>query len=83
MKVTLTKSRDLNDPHLEIDLDLTHAKAHIVLTYTCPKCAGYGCRHGNSPCDDNIPLIPGEVVPTLGPEAKAMLKELFDQILGS
>ena len=81
MKVTFTTHRDLQDPHLELDLDLTKAKASIQLTYTCQKCAGYGCRHGNGPCDDSKQLAPKDVIATLGEEARPMLKELFDQIL--
>lgn len=81
MKVVITKQKNLEDPHLELDINLTKGATSISLTYTCPNCAGYGCRHGSGPCDDSLELAPKDVISTLGESARPMLEKLFKQIL--
>lgn len=75
MKVSLTTTKELEDPRLEINVQLETGKIDIYLTYTCPKCAGHGCKHG-SPCDDSKQLAPEEVVSTLGDSAACLIKLL-------
>jgi hypothetical protein len=79
MKVEITTKRELKNPHLEIDINLDANVSYIMLKHTCPNCAGYGC-HGSN-CDDTIKLQPEEVLTTLGPDARYILKSLFETIL--
>lgn len=78
MKVCIKTEKQLQDPHLEIDIKLETGTAHIYLKYTCPSCGGYGCH--NKACDCSIVLKPEDVLSTLGPEALTILTPLFSLI---
>jgi len=81
MKVAITTKKELQNPYLKLYLNLDNGANYIKLTYTCSKCAGYGCRHTGDGCDDNVKLEPEEVLSTLGADAKPILEELFNRIL--
>jgi hypothetical protein len=80
MKVAITTKRELQNPHLELDINLEAGVSYIVLRHTCPNCSGYGC-HNRGGCDDTIKLAPEDVLATLGAEAKPVLEKLFEGIL--
>jgi hypothetical protein len=80
MKVEITTKKELQNPHLEININLEIGSTSIVLKYTCPTCSGYGC-HNRGGCDNTIRLEPEDVLHTLGPDNKRILQDLFKTIL--
>jgi hypothetical protein len=80
MKVAITTKKELNDPHLELNINLDAGTMCATLTYTCAKCGGYGCHHSGH-CDDHINLEPGDILDTLGEDSKPILQKLFATIL--
>lgn len=80
MKVTIITKRELQHPHLEIDVNLESGDVYLVIKHTCSNCAGYGC-HGRG-CDDTIRLTPDQVLATLGDDARPILERTFKAILG-
>lgn len=81
MKVAITTKRELQNPHLELDINLENGTTRILLRHTCPNCSGYGCRHTGDGCDDIIVLKLEDVLTTLGPDVKPVLESLFSSIL--
>ena len=81
MKVEIITRRELQNPHLELDINLETGLARVLIRHTCPKCSGYGCRHSGDGCDDIITLAPEDVLATLGLEAKPILERLLRTIL--
>jgi hypothetical protein len=81
MKVVITTNKELTNPHLELDINLDAGVSYILLKYTCPNCAGYGCHNRQGGCDNTIKLLPEDVLSTLGAEAKPVLEKLFQTIL--
>lgn len=47
MKLVLKKEVNVEDAHLEIDIDLSRPASEMVIRFsaTCPSCAGYGCNN--------------------------------------
>jgi len=81
MKVAITTKKELKDPKLEITINLEKGTTNFILWYQCPKCVGYGCRHGNGPCDDHLKLAPEDVLKTIGHEVRPMLESILQSIL--
>jgi hypothetical protein len=81
MKVTIVTKRELQNPHLELDINLEAGTTFIMIRHTCSTCAGYGCHNRSGGCDDIIKLAPEDVLDTLGAEAKPVLERLFNSIL--
>jgi hypothetical protein len=81
MKIVITTKRELQNPHLELDVDLEKDTARIIIRHLCPKCSGYGCHNRSGGCDNVITLAPEDVLDTLGADAKPVLELLFKTIL--
>lgn len=78
MKAIITTTKELKNPHLEIDIRLNDGNVFIAIKHTCPNCEGYGCR--NQACDDTIKLEPKDIIPTLGKDVVSLIDDLYSQI---
>lgn len=61
MKITKIEKKTVDNPKLELIFyfeGLISLNPSVMLTWTCPHCAGYGCgMHGNrAKCDDRIKI---------------------------
>lgn len=49
MKITVVKESEAKDAEITITINPENQKTEMWLSYTCPDCAGWGCRsHGNT-----------------------------------
>lgn len=78
-KVAIVTRKELEDPKLQVLINLENGAFEVRLKYTCPHCAGHGCH--SRACDDEVVLAPEDVISTLGPESKILLTAIFDRIL--
>ena len=52
--VRLVKHRKVKNAKVIVRVHLETGKVYWDLSWTCTKCAGYGCRHGNAPCNTGV-----------------------------
>lgn len=73
MKITLVKEVQASNPRLEMVMCLDDVKPSIQLTlkFTCPECAGHGCRSESR----ELPCLNGTVSRTIEPSS---LNKWFD-----
>lgn len=79
MKLTFTKEFEIADADVNISLDLKKETFAITLSYTCPSCAGHGCRHsGDRACNNgsiSMKLDPDKMDKNLDKETANHLRE--------
>lgn len=90
MKFTEIKESTIKDAYLEALINMDSGKASLVLKYTCPKCAGYGCNthvHNNDECSGGTiykKIVPKNLSQSFNLEQQNLIlqaiKKLFDNI---
>lgn len=88
MKITSIKEVEVKNASVTITIDPANQDTIILLVYTCPDCAGYGCHsHGgiivNSDCSGGsirVKLDPAKLDKQLDPETAMKLKSAIQNI---
>lgn len=78
MKISITTKQELQNPYLELNINLETGAITSVLRYTCIKCNGDGCINE---CNDSQELAIEDIIKTLGSDSRKLLKQAFDKIL--
>lgn len=87
MKITLTEEVELKDVDINISINLKKETFDINLSYTCPNCAGHGCRYsGSKDCNGGtiaMKLDPAKMDKNLDQETASKLRAIIQKLSSS
>lgn len=86
MKLTFINEVEVNDPRINISVDLKSQTSTITLSYTCPRCAGHGCRREDS-CNNtgsmSVDLDPSKMDIILTEDVASKLRSIIQNLSSS
>lgn len=86
MKLTFIKEVEINDPRINISVDLKSQTFKITLSYTCPSCAGHGCRREDK-CSNtgsmSVDLDPSKIDIILTEDDASKLRSIIQNLSSS
>jgi len=86
MKLTFIKEVEINDPRINISVDLKSQTATIILSYTCPSCGGHGCRREdrcNNTGSMSVNLDPSKIDIILTEDIASKLRSIIQNLSSS
>jgi hypothetical protein len=79
------KENTYENASLSLSIPLPMGSAGNILSlqfdYTCPNCSGYGCRHGNGPCDDGDEIELTNLKQSIGEEQAQYLIDYLQRMI--
>jgi hypothetical protein len=86
MKLTHIKEIEIKHASIDISVDLKQETSTIRLSYSCPECAGHGCRYRENKCNGGSiieELNPAKINSQLDKESANKLRSIIQNLYAS